>query len=78
MFTVGQICPLMEVPGPNSKKATNHIRDFLQVKKPYALYASVCVLIRYIFVSGFYLPSVCEKSRQSKENANGRNSQSIS
>nr|CAB3266786.1 transcription initiation factor TFIID subunit 1-like [Phallusia mammillata] len=31
IFTVGQLCPLVEVPGPNSKKATNHVRDFLQV-----------------------------------------------
>ncbi|XP_077984278.1 transcription initiation factor TFIID subunit 1-like [Glandiceps talaboti] len=31
IYTVGQVCPLMEVPGPNSKKANNHIRDFLQV-----------------------------------------------
>lgn len=30
IFTVGQQCPIMEVPGPNSKKATNHVRDFLQ------------------------------------------------
>lgn len=30
-FAVGQICPLTEVPGPNSKKATVHIRDFLMV-----------------------------------------------
>jgi transcription initiation factor TFIID subunit 1 len=31
IFTVGQLCPLMEVPGPNSKKANNFMRDFLQV-----------------------------------------------
>ncbi|KAJ8028294.1 Transcription initiation factor TFIID subunit 1 [Holothuria leucospilota] len=31
IITVGQECPLMEVPGPNSKRANNHIRDFLQV-----------------------------------------------
>ncbi|XP_077971618.1 transcription initiation factor TFIID subunit 1-like [Styela clava] len=31
IFTVGQQCPLMEVSGPNSKKATVHVRDFLQV-----------------------------------------------
>ncbi|XP_061104468.1 transcription initiation factor TFIID subunit 1 isoform X4 [Conger conger] len=28
---VGQECPLFEVPGPNSKRANTHIRDFLQV-----------------------------------------------
>uniref|UniRef100_A0A8C3B552 Transcription initiation factor TFIID subunit n=1 Tax=Cyclopterus lumpus TaxID=8103 RepID=A0A8C3B552_CYCLU len=31
MFVVGQQCPLFEVPGPNSKRANTHIRDFLQV-----------------------------------------------
>lgn len=31
MFVVGQECPLFEVPGPNSKRANTHIRDFLQV-----------------------------------------------
>jgi len=31
MFAVGQQCPLMEVPGPNSKRANNFARDFLQV-----------------------------------------------
>ena len=31
LFTVGQQCPLYEVPGPNSKKANNFTRDFLQV-----------------------------------------------
>ncbi|XP_065225060.1 transcription initiation factor TFIID subunit 1 isoform X2 [Planococcus citri] len=31
LFTVGQLCPLYEVPGPNSKRANNFVRDFLQV-----------------------------------------------
>ncbi|KAL1456949.1 hypothetical protein WDU94_001632 [Cyamophila willieti] len=31
MFTAGQLCPLYEVPGPNSKRANNFVRDFLQV-----------------------------------------------
>ena len=31
MFCTGQECPLSEVPGPNSKKANNFTRDFLQV-----------------------------------------------
>src|SRR6218665_2411244 len=31
IYTVGQELPLMEVPGPNSKKSNNFIRDFLQV-----------------------------------------------
>ncbi|PNJ42667.1 TAF1 isoform 4 [Pongo abelii] len=30
IFVVGQQCPLFEVPGPNSKRANTHIRDFLQ------------------------------------------------
>lgn len=32
IFVVGQQCPLLEVPGPNSKRANTHIREFLQVK----------------------------------------------
>ncbi|XP_050998691.1 LOW QUALITY PROTEIN: transcription initiation factor TFIID subunit 1-like [Acomys russatus] len=32
IFVVGQQCPLFEVPGPNSKRANTHIRDFLQVR----------------------------------------------
>ncbi|KAK7072813.1 Transcription initiation factor TFIID subunit 1 [Halocaridina rubra] len=31
IFTVGQECPLYEVPGPNSKRSNNFVRDFLQV-----------------------------------------------
>lgn len=31
IYTVGQECPMFEVPGPNSKRANNFIRDFLQV-----------------------------------------------
>lgn len=31
IYCVGQECPLYEVPGPNSKRANNFIRDFLQV-----------------------------------------------
>ncbi|UYV74640.1 TAF1 [Cordylochernes scorpioides] len=31
IFTIGQELPLFEVPGPNSKKANNFVRDFLQV-----------------------------------------------
>jgi hypothetical protein len=30
-FVAGQECPLYEVPGPNSKRANNFTRDFLQV-----------------------------------------------
>ncbi|XP_048585830.1 transcription initiation factor TFIID subunit 1 isoform X2 [Nematostella vectensis] len=31
IFTIGQQCPKFEVPGPNSKKANIHARDFLQI-----------------------------------------------
>ncbi|XP_031550015.1 transcription initiation factor TFIID subunit 1-like isoform X2 [Actinia tenebrosa] len=31
IFSIGQLCPKFEVPGPNSKKANIHARDFLQV-----------------------------------------------
>ncbi|XP_055699483.1 transcription initiation factor TFIID subunit 1 isoform X1 [Phlebotomus papatasi] len=31
LFTAGQQCPLYEVFGPNSKRANNFVRDFLQV-----------------------------------------------
>ncbi|KAK7495279.1 hypothetical protein BaRGS_00013461, partial [Batillaria attramentaria] len=31
IYCVGQQCPLYEVPGPNSKRANNFVRDFLQV-----------------------------------------------
>ncbi|EEC16643.1 transcription initiation factor tfii-D, putative, partial [Ixodes scapularis] len=31
IYTVGQELPLFEVPGPNSKRANNFVRDFLQV-----------------------------------------------
>lgn len=30
VFTIGQECPLQEVPGPNSKRANIFARDFLQ------------------------------------------------
>ena len=33
-YVAGQECPLYEVPGPNSKRANNFTRDFLQVKRP--------------------------------------------
>ncbi|CAH1981121.1 unnamed protein product [Acanthoscelides obtectus] len=31
VYVAGQQCPLYEVPGPNSKRANNFVRDFLQV-----------------------------------------------
>ena len=42
IFTVGQECPKYEVPGPNSKRANNHMRDFLQV----------CMYLKYIEIQG--------------------------
>ena len=41
-FTVGQECPLIEVPGPNSKRSNNFQRDYLQVS------ASASVRLRAI------------------------------
>ena len=35
-YAVGQECPLYEVPGPNSKRANNFTRDFLQVRQIFA------------------------------------------
>ncbi len=37
----GQECPLYEVPGPNSKRANNFTRDFLQVSRNSRLAAVV-------------------------------------
>lgn len=34
LFVAGQLGPLYEVPGPNSKRANNFVRDFLQVCWP--------------------------------------------
>ncbi|KAI8436016.1 hypothetical protein MSG28_004148, partial [Choristoneura fumiferana] len=33
VYVAGQECPLYEVPGPNSKRANNFVRDFLQFLK---------------------------------------------
>jgi len=40
IFTVGQECPKFEVPGPNSKKANIHARDFLQVSPKGPVYTA--------------------------------------
>jgi len=48
IFVVGQECPLYEVPGPNSKRANTHIRDFLQVAPApiyFLLFYSGCMLM---------------------------------
>lgn len=47
IFTVGQECPLYEVPGPNSKRANNFTRDFLQVTKFFIKFYLHCFF--YIF-----------------------------
>lgn len=43
IYTIGQLCPLYEVPGPNSKRANNFIRDFLQVY----MYSSSLIQVLY-------------------------------
>jgi transcription initiation factor TFIID subunit 1 len=45
IFVVGQQCPLFEVPGPNSKRANTHIRDFLQVRWECGSWAKMHMLI---------------------------------
>ena len=49
IFTVGQLCPKFEVPGPNSKRANNHIRDFLQV----CIIINIMVLLLFITLFSF-------------------------
>ena len=48
IYCVGQECPLYEVPGPNSKRANNFIRDFLQVLC-FGIYSKVELLFGTIF-----------------------------
>jgi hypothetical protein len=62
LFTSGQLCPLYEVPGPNSKRANNFVRDFLQVKTNFLPYCNL-FLFKYIFFLsvGFHLSFVLEK-----------------
>ena len=38
-FVSGQECPLYEVPGPNSKRANNFTRDFLQVSPRFVFFS---------------------------------------
>lgn len=60
LFTVGQECPLYEVPGPNSKRANNFTRDFLQVTNFfYSLFD--CNNISMQFFIGFHLSPILEK-----------------
>lgn len=78
---------MFEVPGPNSKRANNFIRDFLQVLYSNVMYKvivkifSICLLFQwklfiiYLYVLGFvglYIPTILEEQRQSKEDQNGR------
>lgn len=78
---------MFEVPGPNSKRANNFIRDFLQVLYSIVMYNvivkifSICLLFKwklfiiYLYVLGFvglYIPTILEEQRQSKEDQNGR------
>lgn len=78
---------MFEVPGPNSKRANNFIRDFLQVLYSNVMYNvkvkifSICLLFKwklfiiYLYVLGFvglYIPTILEEQRQSKEDQNGR------
>lgn len=75
---------MFEVPGPNSKRANNFIRDFLQVLYSNVMYNvkifSICLLFKwklfiiYLYVLGFvglYIPTILEEQRQSKEDQNG-------
>lgn len=77
---------MFEVPGPNSKRANNFIRDFLQVIYSNVMYNvivkifSICLLFQwklfiiYLYVLGFvglYIPTILEEQRQSKEDQNG-------
>lgn len=78
---------MFEVPGPNSKRANNFIRDFLQVLYSNVMYNVIVeifyiyllyqwkLFIIYLYVFGFvglYIPTILEEQRQSKENQNGR------
>lgn len=78
---------MFEVPGPNSKRANNFIRDFLQVLYSNVMYKvivkifSICLLFKwklfiiYLYVLGFvglYISTILEEQRQSEENQNGR------
>lgn len=78
---------MFEVPGPNSKRANNFIRDFLQVLYSNVMYNvivkifSICLLFKwklfiiYLYVLGFvglYISTILEEQRQSEENQNGR------
>lgn len=50
LFVAGQECPLFEVPGPNSKRANNFVRDFLQVCLIFIIRRTYHDLIHLIFI----------------------------
>lgn len=89
MFVVGQECPLFEVPGPNSKRANTHIRDFLQVRSltfptnlPTLPPPSITSLLQKTQLShtcyaGFHLPPVLEEQGPATENPHGGHQESI-
>lgn len=77
IFVVGQECPLFEVPGPNSKRANTHIRDFLQVCSlawPHPeTWAGVFANaeLSHLLSAGVHLPLVLEEQGSSPENPHG-------
>lgn len=84
IIVVGQECPLFEVPGPNSKRANTHIRDFLQV----CLFASSLPEIQaavvasahlsHLYSVGVHLPLVLEEQGSAPENPHGGYKESFS
>lgn len=83
IFVVGQECPLFEVPGPNSKRANTHIRDFLQVSfltsSPETFeFVATNAQLSHLCSVGVHLPSVLEEQGSAAENPNGRYKESIS
>lgn len=81
MFVVGQECPLFEVPGPNSKRANTHIRDFLQVRS-LTFPTDVTLLLQktqlsHMCCAGVHLPPVLEEQGPAAENPHGGHQESI-
>ena len=84
MFVVGQECPKVEVPAPNSKPATLFQKEFLQVC------VWVCVgvggggcmhagmYISHVSYAGVSLSSVSGECRKPKKDQNGCGTTSVS
>lgn len=57
LYVAGQECPLYEVPGPNSKRANNFVRDFLQVtalkKKRFSGFNDRAMNFRFSYIAYF-------------------------